>query len=94
MTLSKHFRWMLHTCTIFLAAGYTSKQTEIVSYYGKIIRNVNIVLQMDQVACIHEGLPQVPSPRYIPTQDELENENIRFILQSAHGDADVADKEM
>ena len=49
---------------------------------------------MDQVAHIHEGLPQVPSPRYIKTQDELENNNIRFILQSAHGDADVTDKKM
>ena len=49
---------------------------------------------MDQVACIREGLPQVPSSRYVPTWDELENDNIRFILQSAHGDADVTDKEM
>ena len=49
---------------------------------------------MDQVACIHEGLPQVPSPRYVPTQNELENDNIRLILQPAHGDVDVADKEM
>ena len=49
---------------------------------------------MDQVACIQEGIPQVPSPRYIPTQDELENDNIRFIFQSACGDADVTDKEM
>ena len=52
------------------------------------------VLQMDHVACICEGLPQVPSPRYVPTWDELENDNIRFILQSACGDADVTDKEM
>ena len=49
---------------------------------------------MDQVACIHKGLPQVPSPRHVPTWDELENDHIRFILQSAHGDADVTDKEM
>ena len=58
------------------AAEYRSKQTEQASYYEKIIRNIDIVLQMDQVACIHEGLPQVPSPRYVPTQDELENDNI------------------
>ena len=49
---------------------------------------------MDQVAHIYKGLPQVASPRYIPTRDELENDNIRFILQSAHGDTDITDKEM
>ena len=77
-----------------LSAEYRSKQTEQASYYEKIIRNIDIVLQMDQVAHICEGLPQVPSPRYTPSQDELENDNIRFILQSACGDADVTDKEM
>ena len=77
------------------AAEYRAKQTEQALYYEKIIRNINIVLQMDQVAHIHEGLPQVPSPRYIPTWDELENDNIRFILQSAeYGDSDITDKEM
>ena len=76
------------------AAEYRSKQVEQASYYEKVVRNIDIVLQMDQVAHIHEGLPQVPSPRYIPTQDELENDNTRFILQSVHGDVDVTDKEM
>ena len=61
---------------------------EQISYYNEIIKTIDIVLQTDQVAHIHEGLPQVPSPRYIPTWDELENDNIRFILQSAHGDTD------
>ena len=75
-------------------AEYRSKQAEQASYYEKIVRNINIVPQMDQVAHIHEGLPQVPSPRYVPTWDELENDNIRFILHSAHGDADITDKEM
>ena len=75
-------------------ANYRSKQSEQASYYEKVIRNIDIVLQMDQVYCICEGLPQVPSPRYAPTQDELKNDNIRFILQSAHGDADISDKEM
>ena len=76
------------------AAEYRSKQMEQASYYEKIIRNIDIVLQIDQVAHIHEGLPPVPSLRYVPTWNELENENIRFILQSACGDADVTDKEM
>ena len=65
------------------AAEYRLKQAKQASYYEKIVRNINIELQMDQVAHIHEGLPQVPSPRYVPTLDELENDNIRFILQSA-----------
>ena len=43
------------------------KQMEQASYYEKIIRNIYIVLQTDQVAHIHEGLLQVPSPRYIST---------------------------
>ena len=48
---------------------------------------------MDQVAHIYKGLPQVPSSRYVPPRDELEND-IRFILQLAHGDSDITDKEM
>ena len=73
-------------------ADYRSKQSEQASYYERVIRNISIVLQMDQVSHIHEDLPQVPSPRYVPTWDKLDN--IRFILQSAHGDADILDKEM
>ena len=76
------------------AAEFRSRQSEQASYYEKIIRNIDIVLQLDQVAHIHEGLPQVPSPRYVPSWDKLENDNIRFILQSAHGDMDIANKEM
>ena len=75
-------------------ADYRSKQSEQALHYEKIIRNINIVLQMDQVCCIHEGLPQVPSPRYVPSRNELENNNIRVILWSAQGDADISDKEM
>ena len=48
---------------------------------------------MDQICHIHEGLPQLPSPRYVPSRNELENDNIRFILQSAQGDEDISDKE-
>ena len=48
------------------AAEYRSKQTEQASYYEKIIRNIDIVLQMDQVAQICKGLSQGPSPRYVP----------------------------
>ena len=76
------------------AAEYRPKQAEQALYYKKIIRNINIVLQMDQIANICKGLPQVSSPRYVPTWDELENDNIRFILQSALGDTDITDKEM
>ena len=60
-------------------ADYRSKQSEHASYYEKIIRNIDRVLQMDQVCHVHEGLPQVPSPRYVPSRNELENNNIRFI---------------
>ena len=48
-------------------ANYRSKQSEQASYYEKVIRNIDIVLEMDQVSHICEGLPQVPSPRYVPT---------------------------
>ena len=75
-------------------AYYRSKQSEQALYYEKVIRNIDIVLQMDQVSRICESLTQVSSPRYVPTQEELENDNIRFILQSACGDADISDKEM
>ena len=37
---------------------------------------------------------KLPAPRYMPTWYELENDNLRLILQSAHGDTDMADKEM
>ena len=76
------------------AAEIRSRQSEQAAYYENIIKNIDIVLQLDQVAHIHEGLPQVPSPRYIPSQVELENDNIRLMLQAAHGDADISDKEM
>ena len=76
-----------------LASKYKVKQAEQASYYERIIRNIDVFLQMDQVCHIHEGLPQVPSPRYVPSRDELKNDNIRHILQSAHGDMDLADKE-
>ena len=72
------------------ASEYRSKQAEQALYYEKIIRNIDIVLQMNQVCHIHEGLP---SPRYVPSINELENDNVSFILQSVHGDADTADKE-
>ena len=76
------------------AAEYRSRESEQASYYEKVVRNINIVLQMDQVAYIHKGLHQVPTPRYVPTQDELKNDNIRPTLQPACGDADVTDKEI
>ena len=47
------------------AAEIRSRQSEQAAYYGNIIKNIDIVLQLDQVACIHEGFPQVPSPRYV-----------------------------
>ena len=72
---------------------YRTKRGEQASYYERIIRNINVVLQMDQVHRIHEGLTQVPSPRYVPTQEELEN-SIKIILCTARGDADIVDKEM
>ena len=48
-------------------AEYKPKQSDQASYYERVIRNIDVVLQMDQVACIWEGLPQVPAPRYTPT---------------------------
>ena len=77
-----------------LASEYELKRTEQVSYYQKILRNVDVVLQMDQVHHTHEGLPQLPSPRYTPTRGELENEDLQFIMQSAHNDAERTNKEM
>ena len=77
-----------------VAGEYAVKRAEQVAYYEKILRNVNIVLQMDQVHYIHEGLSQLPSPRYTPTKGELENENLQVILQSAHNDVGRTNKEM
>ena len=74
------------------APKYRTKQSEQASYYKKIIRNIDVVLQMDQVHCVCEGLRQVPSSRYVPTQEELENGNIKIILCTGQGDADIADK--
>ena len=44
------------------APKYRAKQSEQASYYEKIIRNIDVVLQMDQVCHVHEGLPQVLHP--------------------------------
>ena len=49
------------------AAEIRSRQSEQAAYYENIIKNIDIVLQLDQVAHIHEGLPQVPSPKYVPS---------------------------
>ena len=71
------------------AAEIRSRQSEQAAYYENIIKNIHIVLQLDQVVHICEGLPQVPSPRYVPSRVELENDNIRLILWTAHGNADI-----
>ena len=62
------------------AAEIRIRQSEQDAYYKNIIKNIDIVLQLDQVAHIHEGLPQGPSPRYVPSQVELENDNVKLIL--------------
>ena len=49
------------------ASKYRTKQAEQASYYEGIIKNIDVVHQMDQVHRIREGLPQVPSPRYVPS---------------------------
>ena len=41
------------------AAEIRSRQSEQAAYYENIIKNMDIVLQLDQVAHIHEGVPQV-----------------------------------
>ena len=62
------------------------------AYYENIIKNIDIVLQLGQVACIYGSLPHVPSPRDVPSQVELENDNIGLMLQAACGDEDILDK--
>ena len=76
------------------ATEYRAKQLERVSYYKRTIRNIDVVLQMDQVYHIREGLPKVLSPMYVLTREELEKDNIKMILCTVHGDADIVDKEM
>ena len=76
------------------AAEIRSRQSEQAKYYENIIENIGIVLQLDQVAHLHKGLPQVPSPRYVPSQVELENDNIKLTLWTACCNTDIADKEM
>ena len=76
-----------------LAGEYTSKQTEQASYYKGILRNIDVVLQMDQVHCVSEGLPQLPSPRYVPSRSELGSKNIEVILQLACSNTERTNKE-
>ena len=49
------------------AAEIRSIQSEQAAYYENLIKNIDIVLKLDQVAHIHEGLTQVSSPRYVPS---------------------------
>ena len=42
------------------AAEIRSRQSEQAAYYENIIKNIDIVLQLDQVARIHEGLHRYP----------------------------------
>ena len=76
--------WNLMASQPNLEGECAVKRAEQASYYDKIFRNVDVVLQMDQVHHIHEELPQLPSPRYTPTRGELENEDLQVIIQSAH----------
>ena len=64
-----------------LAGEYAVKRAEQASYYEKVLRNVDIVLQMDQVHCTSEGLLQLLSPKYTPSRGELENESTQVIIQ-------------
>ena len=48
------------------APKYRTKQSEQASYYERIIRNIDVVLQMDQVYRICEGLPQDHHPGMYP----------------------------
>ena len=41
------------------AAEIRSRQSKKAAYYENVIKNIYIVLQLEQVACIHEGVPQV-----------------------------------
>ena len=60
-------------------AEYKTKQSHQAAYYEEIIRNIDVILQTDQVAHIHEGFPLVPCPRYTPSWYELENDNMCLI---------------
>ena len=76
-----------------LTGEYSRKQVEQATYYEKVIRNIDVVLQMDQVHCTSEGLPHLPPSRYVPSTGELEKVSGQIILQSACNDAEKADKE-
>ena len=77
-----------------LLGEYAVKKAEQASYYEKILRDLDIVLEMDQVYHTHEGLPQLPSPTDTPSRIGLENENTQIIMQTAHNDAERTNREM
>ena len=76
-----------------LTGKHLAKQVEMASYYENIIRNIDVVLQMDQVHCTSEGLPHLPTPRHVPSRGELETVSSQIVLQSACNNAEKADKE-
>ena len=74
-------------------ADYRSKQSEQASYYEKIIRNIDIILQMIRYVTSMKVYLRYHHPGMYHQEMNWKMIISEFILQSAQGDADITDKE-
>ena len=64
------------------------------TYYCDILRNIDIVLKEDQLPSTRSGMPLVLVPNYIPTQYEMEQDDIHCIIQYLNKHTNRAASEM
>ena len=77
------------------APEYRAKQSDQASYYKKIIININVVLQMDQgISQFLKVYHRYLHPGMYQHEMNSKNDYIKVKVCTAHGDADIANKEM
>ena len=68
--------------------------TKYVSYFSNIVRNIDVYLQEDQLMCTRLGFPLVPVPMYLPSNYELEQNDVRCIENAVYAEAREAEHKM
>ena len=77
-----------------MANQYQVSMTKYVSYFTNIVRNIDVYLQEDQLMCTRLRFPLVPVPMYLPSNYELEQNDVRCIENTVYTEAREAEHEM
>ena len=65
-----------------------------INYFMKIVHNINIFLQEDQLMCTKVDFSLVPVPGYLPNSNDLEQINANQIIQTVNEEVTLINKEM